>query len=267
MDKKQFLKLTENPDFIRGIFNYCDRWCERCGFTRRCSVYAAEREAFPEQEARDQANERFWERVHETFELTLELLRDAARERGVDLTAEVPGDQKGNQEARKHDVRENPLVKGARDYSDMVSQWLTAHEDGFEEEGRKMRMEEELGIGDPHLAASAILDAVEVIRWYQYQIMVKLMRALNSEELNMDSETNQEIDEFPKDSDGSAKVALIGIDRSIGAWGTLRYHFESATDSITHTLVYLDRLRSDIEARFPEARRFVRSGFDQEILH
>jgi hypothetical protein len=265
MDKKQFLKLTENPDFIHGIFNYCDGWCERCGLTRRCAVYAVEREAFPEQEARDLANERFWERLHETFELTLELLRDVARERGVDLTAEEPGDQKSNQEARRHDVRENPLVKGAKDYSAVVSQWLTAHEDVLEEEGRKLRMEEELGIGDPHLAASSILDAVEVIRWYQYQIMLKLMRALDGEEPDMDSETNEEIDEFPKDGDGSAKVALIGIDRSIGAWGTLRNCLTSAGESIMSMLVNLDGLRSNIEARFPDARQFVRPGFDQEI--
>jgi hypothetical protein len=33
--------------FIVGIFNYCDRWCERCAFTSRCRVFAdvAEMEA------------------------------------------------------------------------------------------------------------------------------------------------------------------------------------------------------------------------------
>jgi len=257
--------LSENPDFIHGIFNYCDRWCERCGFARRCSVYSVEREAFPEQEARDLANERFWEKLHETFELTLELLRDVARERGIDLTAEVPGDHERIQEAGRDKVRENPLVKGASDYSAAASHWLAAHEDVFEEEGRKLKTEEELGIGDPQLAASAILDAVEVIRWYQNQIMVKLMRALDGEELDVDSEITDETEEFPKDSDGSAKVALVGIDRSIGAWGTLRNHFTSATDSITRTLVDFDRLRSEVEAHFPDARRFVRPGFDQEV--
>ena len=27
--------LTDNPDFIEGIYNYCDRWCERCPLTAR----------------------------------------------------------------------------------------------------------------------------------------------------------------------------------------------------------------------------------------
>ena len=30
----------EENNFIPGIFNYCDRWCERCPLTARCSVYA-----------------------------------------------------------------------------------------------------------------------------------------------------------------------------------------------------------------------------------
>jgi hypothetical protein len=265
MDKKQLLKLAENPDFIDGVFNYCDRWCEHCSFTRRCAVYAVGREAFHEQEARDQGNERLWEELHETFEITLELLRNVARERGIDLTAEGPGKQKGIREARRHEVRENRLIKGAREYSSMVSQWFAVHEDVLEEEGRKLKMEEELGIGDPQLAATAILDAVEVIRWYQHQIMVKLMRALGGEELDMDSETIEDIEKFPKDCDGSAKVAVVGIDRSIAAWGTLRNNFPLANDSVTSILLSLGELRSHVEAQFPDARRFVRPGFDQEM--
>src|SRR5688572_14788934 len=27
--------------FIVGIFNYCDRWCERCTLTNRCRVFAS----------------------------------------------------------------------------------------------------------------------------------------------------------------------------------------------------------------------------------
>jgi hypothetical protein len=32
-------------------------------------------------------------------------------------------------------------------------------------------------------------------------------------------DTSEILEEFPKDSDGSAKVALIAIDRSMAAWG------------------------------------------------
>ena len=33
MDKNDLLKLATDPKYIPGIYNYCDRWCERCPFT------------------------------------------------------------------------------------------------------------------------------------------------------------------------------------------------------------------------------------------
>jgi hypothetical protein len=61
---------------------------------------------------------------------------------------------------------------------------------------------------------------------------------------------------------GSAKVALTGIDRSVAAWVALCFSFPGKADSILDILVLLDRLRTDIEGAFPEARRFVRPGLD-----
>ena len=70
--------------------------------------------------------------------------------------------------------------------------------------------------------------------------------------------------EYPKDSDGSAKVALIGLDRSIAAWGAVRSHFPKEEDSIFELLIGLGRLRSKVEEVFPNARSFVRLGFDDK---
>src|SRR4029450_3375593 len=30
---------SPHPKFIAGIYNYCDRWCERCRFQSRCRLY------------------------------------------------------------------------------------------------------------------------------------------------------------------------------------------------------------------------------------
>jgi predicted protein tyrosine phosphatase len=38
MDRHGLLKLASDPKFIPGIYNYCDRWCERCPFTSRCLI-------------------------------------------------------------------------------------------------------------------------------------------------------------------------------------------------------------------------------------
>ncbi len=33
-------RMEVREGFIVGIFNYCDRWCERCPLTSRCRVFA-----------------------------------------------------------------------------------------------------------------------------------------------------------------------------------------------------------------------------------
>ena len=43
MQRRSLTELASNPDLISGIYNYCDRWCERCPLTSRCLVYATEK--------------------------------------------------------------------------------------------------------------------------------------------------------------------------------------------------------------------------------
>ncbi|MCK4652949.1 MAG: hypothetical protein KAU01_00720, partial [Candidatus Cloacimonetes bacterium] len=62
---------------------------------------------------------------------------------------------------------------------------------------------------------------------------------------------------------GSAKVALIGIDRSIGAWGQMLKHFPYYENKIIKLISFLERLRQIVEKRFPKARDFIRPGFDE----
>jgi hypothetical protein len=62
---------------------------------------------------------------------------------------------------------------------------------------------------------------------------------------------------------GSAKVALLGIDRSIAAWAILRQGFPDQSDQLLEILVKLDRLRRTGEIKFPEARSFLRPGLDE----
>ena len=76
-------------------------------------------------------------------------------------------------------------------------------------------------------------------------------------------EPSEILEEFPKDSDGSAKVALIGIDRSMAAWGHMHKHFPAHRDQILAIIKHLDSLRQRVEIVFPEARNFVRPGFDE----
>src|ERR1043165_3814334 len=87
MHKEELLALAKNPDFISGIYNYCDRWCERCPLTSRCLLYATEQADgdLSDPEVHDINNEKFWKKLRSIFESTAEMLREWAEEAGVDL--------------------------------------------------------------------------------------------------------------------------------------------------------------------------------------
>ncbi len=106
-----------------------------------------------------------------------------------------------------------------------------------------------------------IEEAREVIHWYQYQIAVKLMRALSSR--SNEVEWPGEADDEAKDSDDSAKVALIAIGRSVSAWRLMQMCLPENADSIIPMILELERLRQRAELRFPKARDFLRPGFDE----
>jgi hypothetical protein len=265
MDKGQLLRLSENPDFISGIFNYCDRWCAHCAFTSRCLLYATERELFPNARSHDISNEEFWVGMHHSFELAMELVNDHARAQGIDLTGLDLSGERSRLDSSRQQAEEHPLVQAAKQYATMAAEWLTLNTQLFNEKEGELTKDLALNIGNTGSAAGDIHEAMEVIRWYQHLIRVKLMRALEGEEPELEAEEDEETGEYPRDSDGSAKVALIAIDRSIRAWGKLQRHFGDQMDSVVDILVHLSRLRASAENHFACARSFVRPGFNQDV--
>jgi hypothetical protein len=267
MDKEYVKRLAANPDFIPGIYNYCDRWCERCPFTARCMNYALGEEQFSEADARDIYNQVFWQRLTEAFQVTRELLEEALEEHGIDIH-ELDLDTVEQEEQLKHETADNhECSQAAKMYDEMVSNWFE-----LAEELIKAKKEEILKHGPSEFSdddttedVTGFEDALEIVCWYQKQIYVKIMRAITGK-IDESTMTLDEDDDWPKDYDGSAKVALIGIDRSIAAWLALRKHLPEYKDAIIDFLVHLDRLRKKIEVSFPDARAFVRPGFDEVDL-
>ena len=261
MNKEQIKELAKNPKFIPGIYNFCDRWCERCVFTSRCLNYAMGEEEFSDPETHDLNSEAFWEKISETFKATLELLEEMAGEQGIDLSSldleDTAYETKQDQDAAKN----HECSRAAEIYANMVDKWFNSAKNLFKEKDEELNMKAELELpnSDPFAEAEVLEDALEVIQWHQHQIYVKISRALFS---RID-EKREAADEFPKDSDGSAKVALIAMDRSIAAWGRMLEHFPEREDDLLKILVHLERLRRKTEQVFPNARAFVRPGFDE----
>lgn len=222
--------------FIVGVYNYCDSWCDRCAFTSHCRVFADLREteatldpnlapvvSAPEHPSDPQPPPPQW------LQQLLQEINDSSSEA---MTSDAPGLRM----ARVAPDRD-AIDRRADAYSRRARNWLNARE---------------------LVQSSVDVDPRLEIAWFHMMIHVKAMRALHG--LAEDDPSDRE---WPADHDGSAKVALIGIDRSYTAWLDLvEVGVVSASDA-TPFLDDLVWLRAALERTFPKARAFVRPAFDE----
>jgi hypothetical protein len=261
MNKEDIKKLAENKDFISGIYNYCDRWCERCPFTSRCMNYAMSREYTNDSEASDITNEKFWQSLSEIFKVTREMLEESAEELGIDIDAIDYEEISQEERIKDKIVKNHECCRAAKKYSEMVDELFSSdYQPALKIIGKQdTKNASELNKFKSSDGPVAVEEVVEIIYYYQHFIYVKLMRSIhgilgNSAELS---------EEYPKDSDGSAKIALIAIERSMAAWTHMHNYFPSHQDQVLSILAQLDRLRKRVETIFPDARKFIRPGFDE----
>jgi hypothetical protein len=252
MNSKKLRTLAASGKYIEGVYNYCDRWCERCALSGRCMVFALEAEQ--KRKRRRAAGRRpdYWNDVEDSLRLAVRILRELAARRGIDLDGE---DDLAAVAAHDADLRKHPLAQRCAEYEDLAEEWFLSNCEVIKRKLEVLREERNAGLHEGACPVDQLLDAMETVEWYRYQIGVKLMRALSGE-------TESERLAAADDASGSAKVALIDIDRSLIAWTKLRARFRDEDDAILDMLVLLDRLRRAIETEFPKARAFKRPGFD-----
>ena len=225
-------------NYIPGIFNYCDRWCERCPLTARCRVYAIEQERAGEEY--DAAQEAFERNLQNIFAETKEMLREAAAERGIDIDALDLKEAGEIIERKRRAVEQQDLIRLAEKYTKQANVFMRAQDLSGQTIDRRR------------------LEMLQIIGWYHFFIGAKINRALFAE---ADYEDEADRDAFRSDGDGSMKIALIGIDRSIIAWNL--FLTDETSRDVKPLIQLLETLRVLCEEKFPDARGFLRPGFDE----
>jgi hypothetical protein len=229
--------------YIDFISAYCDRWCERCAFTERCSHFAVTSALTMCDGDHDAA-----------LELALGPPRvpggrpqQKIDERLAEMLADFEPSQKeldaiGRElDERRQRCRRHAVAEASIDYAVAAHRWLTGH----------TRCEED---ADP-----AFREALDTIGWDSHLIHVKIMRALVGR------------DEYPRgapfeknaiqsDWNGSAKVALLSIERSERAWRLVAS--ATADEAATVLAECLTGLRLEVIKEFPNVMAFRRPGFD-----
>jgi hypothetical protein len=254
--KDRLKRLAGSEQFISGIYNYCDRWCERCTMRNKCLSFAMDPDLRTEKSSRtDLNNEEFWQGMHESFELAFELLQESAEKWGIDLNAPSDPECEKRERRRERRIERDPLLKDAMAYAEAVDAWMDERKTLFGEKIRQAEREVEMELPghDPLPEALALHEAVEVLRWYQYFLYPKISRAMNG---LLEDERDMMDDVL-----GSARIALIAIERSIGAWQTLGRVLQQS-DDVLELQIRLTRIKTELEKRIPQAMSFKRPGFD-----
>ena len=254
-------RLAADPKFIPGIYNYCDQWCDRCDFKHRCMNYVFERTIFSSPEDRHPAKPEFWRSISKTLQAVVELLRESAKDEGLEFDAML---RAINQRISSDSVSaqcEPECCDAALAYEESVELWLAAAAPELEGRTEDYKRAAELGFsGDSlMLEAGRLREALDVIRWHQCRIRVKLLRACAAAR----AEAASEVCAAARDSDGSAKVALLAVEHSMQAWTDLLPILPEQEDAVLERLVLLSQLRREIERLFSNARSFIRPGFDE----
>jgi len=242
MTKSRFKSLlsesTDATETIHGIYNWCDRWCERCSHTEHCTVYKTSNQ-LPSENPDD-----LFKSLSMVFEATVEMLKEYSQKMGIDIDSLNDSDYVNDYEVQKYLVRNDDGLALAKQYRKQVGDWLNVLNEK-DPLGTEARLQDEM-----------LADCLEVIQWYQYLLEVKMARALMSQK---DEEANLL---NPYDSLGNAKLLLVAIERNIGAWGYVYQKFREDEDEILDILICLQRLNKYIEHIFPEAKAFIRPGLD-----
>lgn len=238
--------LSDNSKkYITGIYNYCDRWCEHCKFTNRCSNFCINAEIEKNRSEGDKVN--LWKELNDIFKANFSMIREIENE--LDIDPEDKCENTFDIGKDNSDVINHPLMVISKEYSLNVVNWLEKNLEFFTTISC---------CESPHSGNNneKLNDAVEIIQWYSIFISAKINRALSG--------LGEKYDEpgLQNDTDGSAKIALIAIEKSLSAFETV---YQSLNDMEDDALLYLSRL-SKIEAltkkTFPKAEKFKRPGFD-----
>ncbi len=261
--------------FIPGIYNYCDYWCERCAFTRRCRNFASgrdiERQSRGGQPVEDATNATFWNTLAEELrETTVFGPRDQWPTDADESLDDRPDPEWEAREANHREaVKQHALCRLAGEYMRQADAWLKSSDADLKAHAQSLVEAARIPFArdDSEEEARQIGEMIEVVAWYHTFIPPKMSRAVGGL-LERDRADGPAADILREsrlhDANGSGKVTLVAIERSIAAWLRLRDVLPGHESAILNMLALLDRMRRGIHAALPGAESFPRPGFDGE---
>jgi hypothetical protein len=248
--------MKNEENFISGIYNYCDRWCEKCLFSNQCRSFRAQ--PVEGEHSHDFEAEYFLDSLQESLQDAVQLLEQVAEERGLDWEEIQDAAENFEEEELAFTSPQLNLKEYSQQYHQQASLWLDSNEHLISQKEEEIQRKDDLGISVDQ-EVDELNDALSSIYHYLYFIHTKIGRALEGlhDEWMMAEYPTQ------NDANGTAKITLIAVEKSIIAWEIVRQQMPDAEDNVLDVLVLLSRLKGGMKKEFPRAEGFVRPGFDE----
>lgn len=236
--------LVDEENFISGIHNYCDRWCERCTFTARCRVFAMEQED-PDLDG-DIDSETLVRKLKASLAEAKSMILEKAEEFGIEFEPISDEEFREIQARERENINDQEVMQLAETYFRNAKSVLEDKDEWLIFTAADEEAQAEM---------------LSIIYWYQYFIAGKINHGLHGL-LDFDGNFDEEeLNDPQSDANGSIKIALIAIERSIMAWTNLMVKENSP--QIKPLLDLLETIRQKCKEKFPNAPDFIRPGFDE----
>jgi len=235
MPDLRFLALATDPNLVPGIYNGCDQWCNYCPATSRCLAFKCRPEW---------ADGSVYENVEEKIFESMHVLKACLDAEGLqppeDLLTLLNGERPSHR--AKYVPVDDALERMGKHYAVLATAFLATSSEPIPPSPLPKRAHGPTPF--------------DVFLYYHVLIAIKIYRAISSS-----SEAARTSSKDARwDADVSAKVALVGIDRSDEALQVMA--LDDPDPRIEHMRKHLSRLRREVSARFPAARTLVRPGLD-----
>lgn len=161
-------------NYIKGIYNYCDRWCEKCAFTSRCCSFAFEKKMTEATNEKNMDKDTLWKLVKNFYaeikptEGEIELVDLMHLEDLPEFNFNTDFPENGG----RNEEEENFLFKAAQSYAFETYKWIESYADEVSQ----------LELDDTQ--KGNLIDAIEVVQRYAFFISAKLLRALDTESID-----------------------------------------------------------------------------------
>lgn len=254
---------------ISGIYNYCDRWCEKCCYTHRCLLFKQQAEREIEYILKDEnTNEEdyFSKLSADELENIEQLLADDLEENDFSNEEEFDFEDEENEEfdeleldeffdeeyldEEKDDLESHPLIQLAEEmfsefenYSRLINEYFPLEVEKYD-------------------TSVPLIKNLQILSWYSPQILVKIRMCYWAKK--QIEKAGSKVSQENKDEtlNVSARLAYLGIEKCIASLSEILSQQRQIQTETNLLLSTFKIVRKMFLEEFPNGQTYSRPYFD-----